>query len=322
MTERRTPALRRPYCGGCGEQEISTSCRGSLRRHEVRKVHWECWSECNLNCPFCYRTRGRPLDTGEAVLLLRALSTGEARAIVFAGGDPSLRHDLPEIVTEALALGLAVQLQTNAQHVTRVFLNALIQCEYVGLSLDGPDPATHDGFRHRPGNFERVTRLIGQLEALGIPVSVRTVITSANHHRVPEIARLVTAYSNVICWKLLEFTPVGDGFINRDRYTLAPDEFERTVLAAREQLRNSAAVFDILRNVDKVGIYMMITPHGMVYGTTEMALMETGHHQYVGSVLRDHLHHLADKVPFSPDLRPDRQAPVHSDIPDHAATAP
>jgi molybdenum cofactor biosynthesis enzyme MoaA len=299
-----------PYCGGCGEGTVNNTCQGSLLRQGIRKAHWECWSECNLACPFCFRTSSRPLDTRQAVLMLRALATGAARAIVFAGGDPSLRRDLAELVTESVALGLAVQVQTNGQHVSRSFLSALRGCEYVGLSIDGPDAATHDGFRNKSGNFKQVVKLLGQLEALGIPVSVRTVVAHANHQTVPEMSQLIVSYSNVICWKLLEFTAVGNGFVNQDNYALSSDEFERTVLTARQRLGASAAVLEVLRNTEKVGIYMMISAEGVVYGITKTALMRTGQHHYVGSMLSEHLVHLSERLPFSAQRRADRRVPV------------
>lgn len=306
----RGPTAESAYCGGCGEGAVSATCRGSLLRQGIRKAHWECWSECNLACPFCFRTSSQPLDTEQAAMMLRALATGSARAIVFAGGDPSLRRDLADLVAESLALGLAVQVQTNGQHISRSFLGALCGCEYVGLSLDGPDAATHDGFRNRPGNFRQVLRLLGQLEDIGIPVSVRTVVTRANHRAVPEIARLVISYSNVICWKLLEFTAVGDGYANQENYALADHEFESTVLSARHRLGASAALLEVLRNAEKVGLYMMISAQGVVYGTTEMALKQTGHHHYIGSMLSEHLAHLSQRLPFAAHRRADRRAPV------------
>lgn len=283
-----------------------TACEGSLRRHGIKKAHWECWSACNLPCAFCYRTTGRPLDTAAAVALVRALAAGEARAVVFAGGDPSLRPDLGDVVAEALALGLSVQVQTNAQHVTRPFLDVLDRCEYVGLSIDGPDAVTHDGFRGTRGNFRHVLALLDELETLGVPVSVRTVVSRGNYHRVPEIAPLVMSHSNVICWKLLEFTAVGQGRLNRDLYALPGRSFEHTVLAARDRLGDAASLLEALRNVDKIGIYMMISPQGLVYGTTESALMEGGRHRFIGSILSDHLDGLVRSIPFSAD-RADRR---------------
>jgi MoaA/NifB/PqqE/SkfB family radical SAM enzyme len=286
-----------------------SACEGSLRRYGINKAHWECWSRCNLPCAFCYRTNGQPLDTQRAVSLVRALSLGDVRAIVFAGGDPSLRADLADVVAEALALGLAVQVQTNGQHVTPSFLRVLARCEYVGLSLDGPDASTHDRFRGKPGNFRHVMSLLGQLDALGVPVSLRTVVSRENYQLIPDIAPLVMSHPNVICWKLLEFTAIGSGRVNRDRYALPPGAFEYTVSAARDGLDSEHPLLEVLRNVDKIGIYMMISPQGFVYGTTETALMEAGHHHYIGSILSDHLEHLASRIPFS-SRRADRRIPA------------
>ena len=295
-----------PYCGGCGKASVVPSCQNSLHQHGIKKAHWECWSECNLPCGFCFRTNGQALDTERAVLLLRALSTGAVRAVVFAGGDPSLRRDLPDVVGEALNLGLAVQVQTNAHHVTRTFLNTLSRCEYVGLSIDGPDAHTHDAFRGRRGNFQHVLDLLGQLDNLGVPVSIRTVVSRENYLVIPEVARLVISHSNIICWKLLEFTPVGRGYLNRDRYEMRTGAFDHTIQTTQDRLGGKHRILEVLRNIDKVGIYMMISPQGFVYGTTQMTLMQTGHHHYIGSILSDHLGDLAARIPFS-SLRNERR---------------
>ena len=141
-------------------------------------------------------------------------------------------------------------------------------------------------------------------------MSVRTVVTRANHRAVPEIARLVAAYSNVICWKLLEFTAVGNGYVNQDHYALPTEEFERTVLTARQRLGATAPAPEVLRNAEKIGIYMMISAQGVVYGTTEAALKRTGQHHYIGSVLSEHLVHLSQRLPFAAHRRADRRVPV------------
>jgi len=304
MTEARENG--QPYCGGCRAGQVEPACEGSLRRHDIRKAHWECWSECNLPCAFCFRTTGAPLDTDCAVSLLRALSAGKVRAVVFAGGDPSLRGDLAEIVSEAISLGLAVQVQTNGQHVTRSFLGVLGRCEYVGLSIDGPDADTHDSFRGKRGNFRQVMALLGQLDVLGVPVSVRTVVSRENYRVIPRIAQLIMEHPNVICWKLLEFTAIGQGRVNQDRYAMPPALFEQVVRIAENELDGERGLLEVLRNVDKIGIYMMISPQGFVYGTTETALMQAGHHHYIGSILSDHLEDLARSIPFS-SSRPDRR---------------
>jgi MoaA/NifB/PqqE/SkfB family radical SAM enzyme len=309
MPESRTSG--QSHCGGCRQGPVRVACEGSLRRHDIKKAHWECWSECNLPCAFCFRTTGAPLDTERAVSLLRALSAGKIRAVVFAGGDPSLRGDLAEVVAEAISLGLAVQVQTNGQHVTHSFLRVLARCEYVGLSIDGPDEDTHDNFRGKRGNFRHVMALLRQLDVLGVPVSVRTVVSRENYRVIPRIAQLILEHPNVICWKLLEFTAIGKGRVNQDRYAMPTALFEHALQVTEDALGGDRGLLEALRNVDKIGIYMMISPQGFVYGTTEAALMQAGHHHYIGSILSDHLEDLARWIPFSSG-RPDRRTP--SDI--------
>ncbi len=94
---------------------------------------------------------------------------------------------------------------------------------------------------------------------------------------IPDIAGLVLSHSNVICWKLLEFTAIGRGRVNRDRYAMPSAMFESTVQAAQDKLGSERSLLEVLRNVDKIGIYMMISPQGFVHGTTETALMTSGH---------------------------------------------
>src|SRR5919199_122548 len=100
------------FCAACTPQSASPQCRNSFKRLGVIKVHWECWSACSLACSFCYRTRGNPLDTEGAKKLLQAISTSGALRIVFAGGDPSLRPDIAQLIHYAHSLNLQVEVHT------------------------------------------------------------------------------------------------------------------------------------------------------------------------------------------------------------------
>ena len=106
--------MRSPSCGGCGSS-IRPECEGSWARVGVVTVHWECWSECNLNCPFCYRTVSQPLDTRAAERLLAHIAASGVENIVFGGGDPSLRPDLIQLFETALTLGLKCELRQMAK---------------------------------------------------------------------------------------------------------------------------------------------------------------------------------------------------------------
>jgi hypothetical protein len=87
-----------------------------------------------------------------------------------------------------------------------------------------------------------------------------------------------------------------------------PAPYSNTRSVTEEKLGSSRGLLEVLRNLDKIGIYMMISPQGSVYGTTEVA-MDVGHHRYIGSMLSDHLGELAGRIPFL-SQRTDRRIPA------------
>jgi len=284
------------FCGGCSPSEPSAACFDSFRRIGLLKVHWECWTECNLACSFCYRTRGTPLNTKEAKLLLSAVRTGGSQAIVFAGGDPSIRPDIAELIECAHSNNLGVEVQTNAHHLSSKFLQALRTAQLVGLSLDGPDAASHDAFRDKPGNFARVIALMKQLNEWNIPVILRSVVAKPNFRRIPEIGRLLADFGNVKRWSLLEFSAVGAGYEHKNDYAID----EQTFGAVADEAHNAphgTTPIDLYAGPKKVGTYALITPTGNVYGTG--GSLENGVHPTVGSIVCDHLRDIAKKLPFS-----------------------
>jgi MoaA/NifB/PqqE/SkfB family radical SAM enzyme len=284
-----------PFCAGCGASEIAAACTNCFANIGIIKVHWECWSQCNLSCPFCYRTTGSPINTNEAHKLIRAVHTSGSKWLVFAGGDPSLRADLPGLIDFARQAGLKVEIQTNAHRLTEQFARSLEAADLVGLSIDGPTPEVHDAFRRRPGNFDRVIGLLNRLTEKGIPVLIRTVVARTNASRVGEIANVIEGRTNVLRWSLLEFSPVGEGHTNSEIFKLDEGIFER--LAAEVAQGKLGHLLDIYTSEKKTGTYTLITPTGHVYGVG--GVLHDGYYPVIGSILEDHLRDLALKLPFS-----------------------
>lgn len=297
------------YCAGCHPLIARGECVGSFERLGILKVHWECWSNCNLSCAFCYRTLGVPLDTDSAKRLLQVVHTSGAKAFVFAGGDPSLRMDIGELIEYGIRLGLQVEVQTNAHNVRHDFLNALKRVNLVGLSLDGPTAEIHDCFRGKNGNFVRVLRTLAQLEEIGIPVVVRTIIAKPNCDGVPKIPDVLNRFTNVVRWSLLEFSAAGEGYTNRKQFELGSQEFDDVASIAQNNFIDPAKV-NIYRSRDKLGTYALVTPNGYLYGTTQDLI--SGTYPLVGSVLEEHVSYLAQKLPFSIENHQDRYIPLLS----------
>jgi MoaA/NifB/PqqE/SkfB family radical SAM enzyme len=299
------------FCGGCVGSAVRGACRGSLKRLGAHKVHWECWSECNLNCQFCYRTRGVPLDTPDAERLLAAVAVAGAETIVFAGGDPSLREDIGHLLRRARALRLTTEVQTNAHHASDGFRQALTEADSVGLSLDGPTAEVHDRFRSKRGNFARVFEALDLLQRGGVPVTVRTVVARPNFRQLADLGELLLPYGNVAFWHLLEFSAVGAGYRNRQKYELERALFDEVVVQVTARYEGKLEIH-ARRSEVKSGAYVMVTPDGAVYGTTDETV--DGLYPRVGSVLRDHLSELAERIVFRREVHEDRYREISAGL--------
>jgi MoaA/NifB/PqqE/SkfB family radical SAM enzyme len=297
------------FCGGCAPGKLEPGCRDSFAQLGVLKVHWECWSRCNLSCGFCYRSQGPVLGLGDGKRLVAAVHSAGAKRIVFAGGDPSLRPDIAELVLWAKRLGLRVEIQTNGHYVTPGFRNALLEADLIGVSLDGATPAVHDSFRSTRGNFQRVLKLLEFLERQDVQVIVRTIVTRQNYSSALKLGDELRDRKNICRWSLLEFSPVGLGYRNRELYELARDDFDELAQTAIEHYGDCLDI-DVYRLEDKVGVYVLVTPSGLVYGTGGSTV--DGVYPVVGSILQDHLRELADATAFESEQHQRRYTTVEA----------
>jgi MoaA/NifB/PqqE/SkfB family radical SAM enzyme len=285
------------FCGGCGT-EVAPECRNALRRLGCIKVHWECWSDCNLACPFCYRSRGTPLTTAQGALLLRVVRTAGVASVVFAGGDPSIRADLDKMVAVARQHSMRIEIQTNAHHVRPRFLELLQTVDMVGLSLDGEDAETHDQMRRKPGNYRRVLNLLATLDEAGVPLIVRTVITKENYRQITGLCEVLSGIRNLTRWSLMEFSPTGGGTIHSAEYSLDRFLFDETVRIVKAKFPRREIVESYSLD-DKVGVYCLVSPDGRVFGTGTTTV--AGVYPIAGHVLSDHIADWVARLPFDAD---------------------
>lgn len=290
------------YCGGC-KTKVNEECKDSFQRKGILKVHWECWSKCNLSCPFCYRTTEFPLNTSDAKLLLRAIKTGGAKSIVFGGGDPSRRPDITELIEYANLLNLHIEVQTNAQFIPEKLLRSFNIVDLVGLSLDGPDEESHDEMRKMPGNFNQTIRLLQWLDKMKISVAVRTLVSKPNYKEIHKISDILNRFSNIVKWSLVEFSPHETGYFNREKYEIAKSTFIETVEFIKDY-HQSKIPLDVYPFEKKIGTYALVTSSGRLFGVNAHAVK--GKLPIVGSFLSEHLIDLVNTLPFSRENHEER----------------
>jgi len=162
-------------------------------------VVWNMTRRCNLKCVHCYAQSIDPseeikneLTTDEGKALIDDLAEFGTPVILFSGGEPLLRKDLPELTRYAKSKGLRAVISTNGTLITKEIAKELkeVGLSYVGISLDGPEE-TNDEFRKQKGAFKKAMEGLKNCQEAGIKVGLRFTINKHNAKDVPYIFELM-----------------------------------------------------------------------------------------------------------------------------------
>jgi radical SAM protein with 4Fe4S-binding SPASM domain len=130
------------------------------------------------------------MSTAEGRMLIDRLAEFGSPVILFSGGEPLLRRDVPELARYALEQGLHAVISTNGTLIDAEVASSLKGVTYVGVSIDGLKE-THDRFRCRDGAFEQAMEGIRECRRAGIKVGLRCTINTANASEIPGIFDLL-----------------------------------------------------------------------------------------------------------------------------------
>ncbi len=186
-------------------------------------VVWNMTRRCNLRCVHCYsqsQNKAYPgeLTTTEGKALIDDLAAFSCPVILFSGGEPLMRQDLPELVRHATDRGMRAVISTNGTLINGDFAKTFRQfgLSYVGVSLDGLRE-THDRFRGVTGAFDEAMAGIRTCLAEGIKVGVRFTINRRNTADIPAIFDLIEAEGIPrACFYHLVYTGRGSKLIEED----------------------------------------------------------------------------------------------------------
>lgn len=183
-------------------------------------VIWETTRACALSCVHCRADampRGDPreLSTEEGFRLIdqvRALSQSPP-LFVLTGGDPMRRADLAPLVRHAADAGLIVALTpSGTAAATRARLAELKDAglSRVAVSLDGPNPETHDAFRRVRGSYDRTMKIIEAVTDLGLSLQINTTISKLTLPQLHSMAACVSTFS-LSLWAVFFLVQTGRG---------------------------------------------------------------------------------------------------------------
>ncbi|NOZ20837.1 MAG: 12,18-didecarboxysiroheme deacetylase [Planctomycetes bacterium] len=196
-------------------------------------VVWNCTRRCNLRCVHCYAQARNQADEGELTTdegkaLIDDLAAFGSPVILFSGGEPIMRPDLPHLVKHAVRKGMRAVISTNGTLIGKDVAAQLndLGLSYVGISLDGMRE-TNDRFRAVKGAFDDAMRGIANCQEVGLKVGVRFTMSKHNFRDVPAIFDLIEERGIPrVCFYHLVYAGRGSKLIEAD---LSHEETRETV---------------------------------------------------------------------------------------------
>lgn len=160
-------------------------------------VVWNVTRQCNLKCVHCYAhakntSFDNELSTEQGKQLIDDLADFGSPVMLFSGGEPLVRKDLPQLAAYAVEKGMRAVISTNGTLITPEMARNLkeIGLSYVGISLDGMEEI-NDRFRGVSGAFRSALEGIKNSQAAGIKVGLRFTVNKFNVNEIPKIFQLL-----------------------------------------------------------------------------------------------------------------------------------
>ncbi|KAF5418043.1 MAG: Radical SAM superfamily enzyme, MoaA/NifB/PqqE/SkfB family [Candidatus Methanocomedens sp.] len=196
-------------------------------------VVWNMGRRCNLKCIHCY-AQSRDIEyedeltTQQGKELIDDLAQFGSPVILFSGGEPTMRKDLPELAMHARDKGMRAVISTNGTLIDEKMAKVLkdIGLSYVGVSLDGMRE-TNDKFRGVPGAFDAALQGMRNCKKEGIKVGLRFTINKKNAQDIPAIFDLLEKEGIPrVCFYHLVYAGRGSKLVEED---LSHEESRRVV---------------------------------------------------------------------------------------------
>jgi 12,18-didecarboxysiroheme deacetylase len=235
-------------------------------------VVWNMTRQCNLKCRHCYaqalsKKTTDELTTEEGKALLDDLSSYGAPVILFSGGEPIMRPDLPELAEYAVAKGMRAVISTNGTLITRELAKILkdIGLSYVGISLDGME-AVNDRFRGVSGAFNQALTGIRNCREAGIKVGLRFTINRMNQDQISPIFDLLKDEGIPrVCFYHLVYAGRGSQLIHEDLDHLQTRQVVDLIIERTKELFDAGYEKEVLtvdNHADGPYLYMRLLKEG------------------------------------------------------------
>jgi radical SAM protein with 4Fe4S-binding SPASM domain len=236
-------------------EQLPAPQQRALAKGAPYRAHIVITHKCNLACAHCYQAEhdSEDLSVAELTTVFDALARMGTLFLTLGGGEPLARRDFWELLAAARARKFVVDLYTNgtlvdASVAARLKAAGVVR---VTVSLHGGHAETHDAFVRRTGSFDRVNRAIDLLEAAGLPVEVKSNVTTLNRRELPGLVTKLAGRPLVQFKRAIQLYARDDGDTATTRRFRLTEPQEREVIRAQFAGQGKARLTQLAADVAK-----------------------------------------------------------------------
>jgi radical SAM protein with 4Fe4S-binding SPASM domain len=154
---------------------------------------------CNNNCAHCYNARSRDFPEMTTIqwkqVIDRCWELGIPH-IIFTGGEPTLRDDLPELIHYAQNVGQITGINTNGRRLSdAAYVKQLVDAglDHVQITLESSRADIHDALVRHKGAWNETISGIRNAVASRLYIMTNTTLLQANAGHLEETLNLLHA---------------------------------------------------------------------------------------------------------------------------------
>lgn len=280
-------ALKEPFVRKGVAVTLRSVAKFGITRPQVFEapllIVWNITKQCNLKCLHCYANAGPfkhkdELTLKEKLNVVDQFNDAGVTMLSFSGGEPLISPDFWKVAEYASSKGIYTTIATNGTLLTKENVEKLkkIGIKYVEVSLDAPEPKTHDRFRGVEGAWQRtVDGIKNVVESGAFDTAIATTATKYNIGEIPQMIDLAIKLG-VKKFIVFNFVPTGRGkdIIAQD---LSPKERNDLLNYLYDRWQEKKIdIFSTSPTYSQIGIERVLAGTGKTYSPTHFASADYG----------------------------------------------
>ncbi|MCB9797219.1 MAG: radical SAM protein [Alphaproteobacteria bacterium] len=174
----------------------------------LRYLELQLTRRCNIKCKHCYlgEAQNVELPFERALSLLREFDEMQGLRVLITGGEPMLYKHFKELNERLPEFGIRKVLLTNGMYLQEENYEIWSNFDEIQISVDGLERG-HEAMRGA-GTWERTLRGVHAVKAMGMPLSLATMVHPENIDEFEEMAAWVESL-DLMEWNIDQPTQAG-----------------------------------------------------------------------------------------------------------------